>query len=982
MAIDAPKWERDPHKFVCLGINLSLPVDLLPPNKYRALENTRPYGEGQIIGRPGLAPASTATVSSIHSIIALNDPFPSPVQFPGAFKPFSLFVGDGTEIRIGIPPAPGGLFSLFTIVDTGYSGKPLGFVIMRPSLAARPWLYVADSAKMASMTSNAGTGGTFQWGVSPPNDPPTAVLLGAAGSNPNGPDIGTTGVPYVYRYRGRKAGPTHSGAFGNAGPAMRNLDAAGNPIGMSAKKQNVQIFIATAHPDPAVSTLDIFRYGGSLTNWFYLGSISNFVGSTIIDNLSDDVIAGNPQLEFGNFQPFPTFDQPQQGRCTVAAQAGGGGIITITSGAQFLFYDPAALNKSYYGYGNQIIVDTQAFTMYRAPTSATTVEVVETPTAPGANQLFVLPSPQIWHQPLPFVWGPFGGGFAGTFIFACGDPNDLGSIKWTNGNDPDNASDQNRLLITSPSEPLQNGCMYAGNSWVFSSERLFAMYPTFGQASDFIAIEVPNSKGLFMRWCLCVGRKGIYFRARDGIYRTTGAPPESVTDADLFSIFPHESSTSSFVADGQAVSPNGFGGAFSPPDDTKETDQRLDYADGFVYYTYVDQASKKRTLVLNEETGGWISRDTYTPAINKIYEVQGGNEYDNSVPEHQVILCGTDGNLYQFSANTSDNGAPIAGRIRTASKDQKDPRPRKLYGDIFFDFDGACETLNLTAGFDAYTFFSVLNLSGTNLTGRHQAIVDIAGGLGQYAANIGLEIDWTTTGSRLAFYFWEPSFMPRPEVTILRATDWTDDGRPGSKFFQGMVIHGDSIGAPRSVNVQFDGGGVAQAALNFTASTQQELVYSFTPAFVSKLVRVVPTDINQWRLYKIRWIWEPAPDLASNWITQPTTHNFTEFFHHRDGYFALIAQFPVSFQVLRLDDGTTFNYTIPATLAGSLYQQKQYIVLQPMKAKIVQYTLNSQSAFRLFQRDCSIRVGPWGRSKPYTVVQPFGDVSRERGAVI
>lgn len=977
MGIDNPNWQRDPHKFICQGINLSVPVDLLPPQKYRALVNVRPYGEGQIIGRPGLVPGSIFTLPSIHSIRLLNDPIASPVQFPGAFAAFCLYVGAGTTLHRGVPASPGALPNLSHLEGGGFSGNPLGMVVVKPAFSARPWIYVADSNQMR--TGSTATQGPIQWGVSPPNNPPTAAI---AGGNVNGPDIGTTGTPYVYRYRGRRGDDLQNGAIGNAGPAMRNLDAAGNPTGISAHQQNVRVTIAVAHPDPTVTFLDIFRFGGSLQQWTYVGTAANNVGATMLDTFSDAAVASNPQLEFDNFQPFPTFDQPVSGTATVIANvAGAGGLVILTGGAVFKFYDPANLDQPYYGAGNQIIVAGQSYTFYAAPTAIDTVEVVETPNSPGSGN-FTLPSPQIWHQPLPFIWGPFGGGFAGVFIFGCGDPFDLGSLKWTKGNNPDSAPDVNRLVITSPSEPLQNGCMYGGNSWVFSSERQFACYPTFGQSTDFIAIEVPNSKGLFMRWAICVGKKGIYFRARDGIYVTSGGEPTSVTDADLFSIFPHESPTSSFIVDGQAVSPNGFGGDFSPPDDTKETDQRLDYADGFVYYTFVNQANAKVTLVMNEETGGWISLDQYTPPINHIYEEEGGNDYSTNKAIHNVVLCGTDGNLYQFSANTSDNGAPIAGRIRTAARDQGDPRPRKLYGDLLLDFDSTCETMDVTAGFDNFTFFSVLTLTGTNLTGRRRSILDIASGLGQYAANIGLEIDWTTVGSRAAFYFWEPSFLPRPEVTILRATDWTDDGRVGSKFFQGMVIHGDSIGAPRTLNVQLDGGGVAVAALNFTASTQQELVYSFNPPFVSKLVRLVPTDNNQWRLYKIRWIWEPAPDLATNWITQATTNDFPNWFHHRDGYFSLIAAAPVTFGVVREDDGATFSYIIPATTAGALYQQKQYIVLQNMKAKQVQYSLTSDQGFRLFIKDTALRVGEWGRSGAYRNIQPFGDMSREAGAII
>jgi len=976
MGIDVPNWQRDAQKFVCLGINLSVPVDLLPVGKYRALENVRPYGEGQIIGRPGLVPGSTTIVSSIHSIRLLNDPIPSPTTAPGTFNAFCLYIGDGTELRRGIPPSAGAVPDLSHLVDTGFSGNPLGMVVVKPAFSSRPWIYIADTNKMR--TGSTAPQLPLQWGVSPPNDPPTAAL---AGSNVNGPDIGTTGTPYVYRYRGRKSSDLQSGAVGNAGPSIRNLDASGNPAGVSAHQQNIRVTIVTAHPDINVAILDIYRFGGSLQQWTYVGSVTNVAGANMLDTFNDAAIAANPQLEFDNFQPFPTFDQPRNGNCTIAAQAGGGGIVTITGGSQFLFYDPSNLDQPYYGAGNQIIINGQAFTFYRAPTSATSVEVVETPNAPGSGQ-FTMPSPQIWHQPLPFVWGPFGGGFSGVFIFACGDPNDLAALKWTKGNNPDSASDVNRLVITSPSEPLQNGCMYGGTAWVFSSERLFQMYPTFGQATDFIAIEVPNSKGLFMRWCVCVGRKGIYFRARDGIYRTTGGAPESVTDADLFSIFPHESPTSSFTVDGQNVSPNGFGGVFSPPDDTKETDQRLSYADGFVYYTYVAQDGKKYTLVLNEETGGWISRDRYTPEINLHYAEEGGDNYATVRPIHNTVLCGADGNLYQYAANTSDNGADIIGRFRTASRDQGDPRPRKLYGDILLDFDSRCETTNVTAGFDNFTIFSVLTLTGTNLTGRRRSILDIASGLGQYAANVGLEVDWTTTGSRAAFYFWEPSYLSRPEVTIMRATDWTDDGHVGSKFFQGMIIQGDSLSLPRTLNVQFDGGGVAVAALTFASSNQQELVYSFNPPFISKLVRLVPTDTNQWRLFKIRWIWEPAPDLATNWITQGTTHDFTGFFHHRDGYIALIAPAAVTFTVTRLDDGTAFAYTIPPTTQGLLFQQKQYLVLQPMKAKAVTYSLTSPSGFRLFVRDTGLRVGQWGRGDAYKNVQPFGDVSRIRGATI
>ncbi len=961
MGVQDVSYKREPAKFVCHGINLSVPVDLLPPGMYRALENVRPYGEGQIIGRPGLDPISTGgPIFPIHTIRRMNDPVPDPNNFPGAFNKRVWLVGNGTTLNANAIPGIG------TQVESGLSGDPLSIVIDKPDFSNRPWAYIADSLKMRKMSSNPQV---HQWGVSPPEDAPTIAL---AGANPNGPDVGTTGAPYVYRYRGRESTEVRTGAYGNAGPPVR--DAAGlSPT----PGQNIRVTIAVAHPDPFVNTLDIFRYGGSLTEWIYVGSVGNFVGSFMDDTLNDAAIADNPRLEFDNFQPFTSFDQPRSGTATITPKAGGGADVNVTAGAALLFYDPADLDKPYYGFGNQILIAGQAYTFYKSPDSATHVEVVETPAAAGGGN-FTLPSPQIWHKQIQFVWGPFGGGSTGTFLFAVGDINRPGALYWTKGNRPESAPDANVLDITSPSEPLQNGCMWDGRSWLFSSERLFAIYPTFGEASDFIAIEVPNSKGLFMRWCLCVGKNAIYFRARDGIYKCSGATPQSITDKDLFSIFPHESPTSSFIVDGQAATPNGAGGDFVPPDDTVEAAQRLAYADGFVYFDYRGTDGNLYTLVYNETTDAWVSRDDYHPQIKMHYADEGGLDLVTGDPIHEVLLGGLDGNIYRYFAGASDAGSNINGRVRTRATDTGDPRPRKLFGDILFDYETQCQTFDVVAGFDNFTFFSVLTLAGTNFTGRRRSVLDINGGLGQYAANLGLDVSWSTAGGRPALYFWEPSYLQKPELTVLRATDWTDDGYPGAKFFQGFYIEGDSLGVPRSFDVQSDGGGVQQT-FTFNAGNQQETPFSFTLPFISRLVRITPKDANFWRVFKIRWIWEPAPDLALNWITQGTTHDYQNFFHHRDARIAIIAGADVLLVVTRLDDGTTFSYTIPNT--GGIHQ-KQYIVLQPMKAKIVSYSLTSPTAFRLFVKDTSVRVGEWGRGEPYRVVQPFGDVSRDKGAII
>ena len=53
-----------------------------------------------------------------------------------------------------------------------------------------------------------------------------------------------------------------------------------------------------------------------------------------------------------------------------------------------------------------------------------------------------------------------------------------------------------------------------------------------------------------------------------------------------------------------------------------------------------------------------------------------------------------------------------------------------------------------------------------------------------------------------------------------------------------------------------------------------------------------------------------------------------------------------------------------------------------MKAKVYQYKFTSATGFRLYAKDCEVRVKPWGSADPYTTVKPFGGESRRVGAMI
>ncbi len=229
-------------------------------------------------------------------------------------------------------------------------------------------------------------------------------------------------------------------------------------------------------------------------------------------------------------------------------------------------------------------------------------------------------------------------------------------------------------------------------------------------------------------------------------------------------------------------------------------------------------------------------------------------------------------------------------------------------------------------------------------------------------------------------YFWEPSYLDRPEDTYLRATDWDNAGYDGSKFIQGFLLTADTEGAIRQIRIEGDQGPLQ----TFSVLHPGELTksYSFTNPTISSLVRAIGVDVDLWRLFKIKWIFEPAPNLASYWQTQGTSHDMAGWQFLKDGYIAHI-----SFADLTLTitvDGVNFVYTIPNS--GGVYK-KDYLLFalntlgKALKGKLFTYRVESTQDFRLFVRDCEVRVHSWAGGD-YVVKQPFGDLSRIYGARI
>lgn len=753
-----------------------------------------------------------------------------------------------------------------------------------------------------------------------------------------GPDVATTLAPYVYRYRFRS---TVTGERSNPSPPMR--------AGMAAHRGQIAVTPGGTAGAPQCDTIDWFRYGGALARWQYTGSQPNTLTAFLDDNADTD-IDGGENLRTDLFQPWPSFDLPRSGTAILAGTA-----LQWVSGDTF---------NTNWAADSIIIVNTRATTLYRQPVDSTHIEVVDN-CGDGAAVVWSMPSPTLLAQALPAMWGgPVNDVW---FHFACGAAADPSQIHWTHGNDPDATSDANTLTVSSASEPLQNGCFYDGVPYVFSTEKLYRISPTFGQINAFRADETPCVDGLWSRWAMAVAPEGIYFLSKDAIKLTVGGSEAvSIIDPDLAVLFPQDGG-----------SPDSIRG-LDPIDFTATTKLKLTYIAGFLYFDYQTINGDLRTLMYEPMYKRW------TPDL---YALSGVTARLNE-PGPQVFddLFGcANGNVYEVDADQlSDDGTTIDCIIWTRWQSGEDLRALKQWGD---------SALNMNPGssVDGITVTPVTengNLPATTVgilgTVRDTFIIEVNAGVGALSENYGLEITWgcqICDGQRPLLYWWEPSWIFKQVAIARRRTDWEDLGYKGAKFIQGIVLRANTFNTTKLLNVQSDGG-TTQLTLSALHNGELTLAYplsslGWTP-FVSELVRIAGADDLPWTLLDWRWVWEPAPELATQWETQYTTFDMPGFLHVYDGVIAYQSTTPVNW-FIEYQDGSSATYVLPTTLG--LYKRTRQIT-QAQKGKAVRFRWTADNPFRLFKRDMSVRVGAWGIPGGYTQQMPFGGPHRADGAAI
>ncbi|HEY6370803.1 MAG TPA: hypothetical protein VIX37_09505, partial [Candidatus Sulfotelmatobacter sp.] len=525
---------------------------------------------------------------------------------------------------------------------------------------------------------------------------------------------------------------------------------------LTLTNQHVTMTLPVTPIDPNTGTpdthivVDVYRFGGAVYRWALVGSGPG--GSAFADNTPDINLLAAPAppqatdaatglTRFNSYRPFITQDIQRTGVGILSTGTGGVFILTAGGGQTFnLRWLP----------GSTIYVNDVACTIYQVRTS-TVLELADDLGA-ATNGSPVIPLGTVtWSinagtlmagQPLPHLWGPYGIGQSGSYLFACGDPNARGTLYWTNGNDPDSTDLVNNIVVTSPSEKLMTGCVYDGQPYCWSTERQFQIFPSLTVFGQFTTQEIAGAKGVWLEWSLSVQSNGVSdqsvtWRGKDGIYDWSGAGLLRLTDP-LYAFFPHDNNPGLAP---ETIMPFIGPSSHDPEDvgnldDTQSRYHRLCWFQGLLYYDFVCQASPAgdplapsvntySALVwdsVNIPNGGWVSLDQpfqLNGAFTNRYPVSRGIDIGANDPnfDAQIQVDPLLGNVYgpmarggslkvlwggpaTLPGGTLSTGGTIydyyglrrgfQSRFITRAEDMGDSRLQKRWGDFWLD----CTPLN------------------------------------------------------------------------------------------------------------------------------------------------------------------------------------------------------------------------------------------------------------------------------------------------
>lgn len=566
------------------------------------------------------------------------------------------------------------------------------------------------------------------------------------------PDIGDTGAPYFIRARPRSS---LTGAKGNPSPEMR--------YGILAHRQAITVTPPSAAYDSQIDTWDYFAKGGSVTTYGYIGSGptgTNFTFNVFDDTITANIAAGRG-IETENFEPWPTIDQSWTTSVT------GGSSISITG--SYIMWLPALpltpASVSRWLPGTLLnITGYPAVTLRSRPVSlggnSWLFEIEESiGAALLTSGMIGSQEPNVANQILPYIWGPDAYGT----VFGAGDSFRPGMQYFALPYAPDIAPDTNNLEVSPPDEPLLGGTVKSGVSYGYSTTTWWAYYPNL-LGSGYRQVEQSVGRIPVSPYGICTDKEFIYFWTRDGICRTQGGGHEIITADDLYNLFPHEGVPGQNSVRGSIT--------YYAPDYSRSATFRLNVVNGYLFADYQDSGGNYRTLICDLRTMGWY-QDIYGANVTAHYalEQQASSITTAAALYPAMLLAATNGKVYTETDNHNDDATAISGTVRTFEFDGQDMRVFETWGDLYLDTN-PISAITVTPISNGVAAASAVTIGAS--ASRVTAPVSVGGAV--TLNYLGIEATWTddfsVVSSPTHLNVWQPSYVPKPERIIDRASDW------------------------------------------------------------------------------------------------------------------------------------------------------------------------------------------------------------------
>lgn len=269
-------------------------------------------------------------------------------------------------------------------------------------------------------------------------------------------------------------------------------------------------------------------------------------------------------------------------------------------------------------------------------------------------------------------------------------------VYWSNAGAPETWTATNTLQLTPGDGEKILGCVaFRELVFVFKESKFFVFYATDTDATGnpvFRYRTVNTNQGLASKRAIAVGRDGVYFISREGVYRTVGGEPQLVSDL----IAPIFKGGASVYFESDVLN------------HAQITQCAMAFHDEKIYLAYPSGSSttSDRVLVFDPRYNWW-SLWGFNVSVSCLTSFRASDQAE------LFMGAGTGGNeiLRQTAGSTSDNGVAITSRWRSGWFDYGVPenktiREAKVWGTGEVDLYVISQDFAQTGSQSAHILFS------------------------------------------------------------------------------------------------------------------------------------------------------------------------------------------------------------------------------------------------------------------------------------